>query len=92
MIISRLHNSRLCLASALAVIILSLVCVGIIFARTQPINKVVIIIDNSGSFRSRYNEAIQKAVELLQGITEAKVQRWETANDEIVLISLDELS
>lgn len=89
MIISRLRNSKLCLARILAAILFSLVCAGIAAARVQPVNKVAIIIDSSGSFRSRYNEAIQKAVELLKGISQAKIQRWETANDEIVLISLD---
>lgn len=89
MVILRLRNSKLCLAFVLVVIALTVVCVGMIAARVQPINKVAIIIDSSGSFRSRYNEAVQKAVEQLNGISQVKVQRWETASAEIVLISLD---
>src|SRR5271157_4434272 len=55
----------------------------------QPQNKVVVMIDGSGSYKSRQEEAVQKAVSLLDSIAATKLHRWESATDRITLISLD---
>lgn len=57
-------------------------------AAPKPVNKVVIIIDGSGSYKNRQTQAITRAVALLEEMSQAKVRRWEQS-DEITVISLD---
>ena len=57
--------------------------------RPEPFNKVVIMIDNSGSFQERKMEAIERTTALLDAISSKKIHRWEKAVDEITIISLD---
>ena len=59
--------------------------------RPEPFNKLVIIVDNSGSFSEKQSEAIDRTIALLDALSSRKLHRWEKdkANDEITLISLD---
>ena len=85
----RLRKPKLCVLILITIITLT-ICAGILYAdRIKPYNKVVIIIDSSGSFKSRQVEAIRKTTELLKAISQTRVHRWEKAIDRITLISLD---
>ena len=64
------------------------VCLGNDF-NPQPQNKVVVMIDGSGSYKSRQEEAVQKTISLLDSMAVTKLHRWEHASDCITLISLD---
>jgi len=64
------------------------VCLGSDF-NPQPQNKVVVMIDGSGSYKSRQEEAVQKTISLLDSMAATKLHRWESASDRITLISLD---
>lgn len=68
------------------VITLLLLNAGTVVSRTQSINKIAVIVDNSGSFRSRYGDAIGKAVGFLNNL--AKSARG-SASDQVMVISLD---
>ncbi len=57
-------------------------------AAETPFNRVVVMVDASGSYKARQAEAVAKAAVLLQGLAERKHKRWEKA-DEILIISLD---
>lgn len=56
--------------------------------RSKPFNRIVVLLDASGSFQHRQNEAIAKTVQLLEGLSTHKAKRWEQA-DEIKIVSLD---
>jgi hypothetical protein len=60
-------------------------------AQTQadPYNQVVILIDASITYQARRQEAVARAGELLDQISSAKVHRWESAQDQITIVSLD---
>lgn len=75
----------------LAVVILALTLSLNALAEVQPepSNKVVIIIDGSGSYKKRRTEAIHKAVDLLDSMAQRKLYRWDTGSDSITIISLD---
>ena len=53
-----------------------------------PFNRIVVLLDASGSYQRRQNEAITKTGELLAALATHKNKRWEKA-DEITIISLD---
>ena len=57
--------------------------------RPEATNRVVIILDGSGSFSARQTEALDKAKGLLREIARTKLHRWETGGDEISIIDLD---
>lgn len=71
-------------------LLLSLVSALMVPARaSEPVfNRIAVIVDASGSFRSRQSEAIAKVDQLLQGLSDRKVKRWQQ-QDEIEVISLD---
>uniref|UniRef100_A0A7V4G718 VWA domain-containing protein n=1 Tax=Desulfobacca acetoxidans TaxID=60893 RepID=A0A7V4G718_9BACT len=73
------------LAAALALMLLSLD----VHAAPQPINKVVVMVDTSGSYKGRQMEAIQKASQLLDAMSQSKIHRWEKGVDQIFIVSLD---
>jgi hypothetical protein len=52
-------------------------------------NRVVLVLDASGSFAGRQAEAIARASRLLESIASRKLRRWEKAEDHVSLISLD---
>ena len=52
-------------------------------------NRVVLLIDNSGTFRNHQTEAIEKAVAYLEDLGRRELKRWETSNDKIAVISID---
>jgi hypothetical protein len=56
--------------------------------RSKPFNRIVVLLDASGSFKHRQNEAIAKTEKLLEGLSTHNAKRWEQA-DEIKIISLD---
>jgi hypothetical protein len=60
-----------------------------VLASPQPINKVVVMVDTSGSYKGRQMEAIQKTSKLLEAISQSKVHRWEKGIDQIFIVSLD---
>lgn len=57
--------------------------------RPEPSNRLVAIVDGSGSYKRRIGEAIDRIVALLNGMAETKVHRWEANLDRVTLISLD---
>ena len=66
-----------------------LVGISVAGTRPEPFNKVVVIVDGSGSYSSRRMEAIDRAVALLNSMSQKKLHRWESASDRITIISLD---
>lgn len=56
--------------------------------KPKPFNRVVVIIDSSGTFRNHQYEALQKMQGLMEKIAEKKERRYQEP-DEIYLISLD---
>lgn len=58
-------------------------------AMTQPQVRVAVILDGSGSFRARRQEAVTRASRMLDELAKTKLHRWESGRDEIAVISLD---
>ena len=58
--------------------------------RVKPFNRIVILLDGSGSYKDRRAEALTKAEELVQKISEKKTKSYE-GKDEVVVISLDSI-
>jgi hypothetical protein len=54
-------------------------------------NKIVVIVDCSGSFKSQHQNAVQQTLRLLDSLAQTKMKRWEGESDEVNLISLDAL-
>jgi len=54
-----------------------------------PSNQVVVILDGSGSYYHRQQEALTKVISLLDSMTQTKLHRWETGTDQITIIGLD---
>lgn len=96
-----MHHHRLTMNSimdqiswrGLSVLTVALVLLLATGARAQtpeePHNRVVLIIDGSGSYKARQTEAVERAVTLLEGMAQTKLHRWEPATDSLSLISLD---
>jgi hypothetical protein len=57
--------------------------------RPEPMNRVVVLLDASGSYRARQAEAAERTAILLDAMAQRTVHRWEKGSDRIVLISLD---
>ena len=55
----------------------------------KPANKVVVILDRSGTYKSRLGAAMSRVTTLLDTMATTKRHRWESNTDQIVLISLD---
>lgn len=60
-------------------------------AAPQPVNKIVVMVDASGSYRARQAEAVARAVDLLARVAETKLRRWDAGADQIAVVSLDAL-
>jgi hypothetical protein len=60
-------------------------------AAPQPVNKIVVMVDASGSYRARQTEAVTRAVDLLARVAETKLRRWDAGADQIAVVSLDAL-
>jgi hypothetical protein len=58
--------------------------------RVRPFNRIVVMLDASGSFKNRSTEAVQKAGELIERVTNTKTKRHE-GKDEVIFISLDSI-
>lgn len=56
--------------------------------RVRPFNRIVVMLDASGSFKSRRMEAVQKASGLIEKISNTQSKRFE-GKDEVIVISLD---
>lgn len=54
-----------------------------------PTNKVVVILDRSGTYQKRLGAAISRVMTLLDALAQTKLRRWDRASDTIVVISLD---
>lgn len=66
--------------------------VGPVVAREpKPSNHVVVLLDTSGSYRSRITDATKRVAQLLEGMSKQETHRWDKNTDRIVLISLDAL-
>lgn len=55
----------------------------------DPVNHVVVVIDGSGSYRTRQEEAVARASQLLDEMTQKRLHRWDKGSDHITVISLD---
>ncbi len=72
-----------------ATVIVSLISANeVMAAKPKPYNRIVAVIDASGTFRNHQFEAIQKVQWLMDGIAETKDHRYQSP-DEVYLISLD---
>lgn len=58
-------------------------------SRADSSNRVVIMIDGSGSYKSRQGDAVTRSIKLLDAMAQAKLHRWEPVSDQITIISLD---
>ncbi len=77
---------------AISTLLLTLVCLAVYADDAENIsasNEVVIMLDSSGSYKTRRSEALNKASGLLGAIAQTKVRRWETSGTNITIISLD---
>lgn len=83
------QTSWLCLSVLTVALILLFAGVTSAQSPAEPHNRVVLIIDGSGSYKARQTEAVERAVTLLEGMAQTKLHRWEPATDSISLISLD---
>lgn len=52
-------------------------------------NSVVVIIDGSGTFASRRDEAVERSAQLLDDLSQRQLHRWEQGTDRVTVISLD---
>ena len=52
-------------------------------------NHLVVMIDASGSYKARQSEAVDRAIAILEGMSQTKLKRWESTSDKISIISLD---
>ena len=52
-------------------------------------NRVVLLLDDSGTYRSRQTEAIDEAMAYLEKMSHAELRRWEYSSDKIAVISID---
>lgn len=59
-------------------------------AQDEPFNRIVIIIDSSGSYQNRQAEAIAMADRLLRGVADRPRRHWQ-ASDEVRIVALDAL-
>jgi len=59
--------------------------------REQGVSRLAVIVDASDSFVQRFPEAMERATVILESMAGREVRRWETATDEVVVISLDAL-
>lgn len=55
----------------------------------DPSNKVVVIMDRSGTYTHRLDAAMGRVMTLLETMGKTKLKRWDRAADTIALISLD---
>lgn len=87
----QMHRQVMKTAAGLFVLFLLVIMTGISRAERvpEPSNRIVIVIDGSGSYKSRQGEAVNRAVTLLDEIARTKLQRWESETDVITIISLD---
>lgn len=74
---------------ALGTAAVTVVLVGCGQQRPKPSNKIVILLDGSGSYKKRQLEAIERASALLDSISKQEVHRWDKGTDRIAVISLD---
>jgi len=91
-------NYAKCSKKSLAAILLTALCLIIALSlsgcsgqgvKTDVANHLVVMVDASGSYKSRQAEAVEKAVAMLDGMSKTKLKRWESQSDKIVIISLD---
>jgi hypothetical protein len=71
-----------------------LLCAGVSSAaekRPEPFNRIVAIVDGSGSFKSRVADAVARLVALLDQMARTKVHRWDSGVDHVTIVALDAL-
>jgi hypothetical protein len=57
----------------------------------DPVNKIVLVLDSSGSFKNRQAEAVKRSVQLLEALSATKLKRWETETDQVAIVALDSM-
>ncbi len=84
--------TKVCIMSAILAILIALFAASHAHAQVSrnPFNRVVVMIDASGSYKNRQTAAINKVDKMLSVLAERKAKRWEK-KDEVILISLDAL-
>jgi hypothetical protein len=83
-----MYTSRKFLIAGLALVAATMAVSAPSVAESAPFNRVVIVVDASGSYKARQPDAIAKAGELLAGLSERKQKRWDRP-DEVLIVSLD---
>ncbi len=56
--------------------------------KPRPFNRIVIMLDSSGSYTKKRMEALKEAKTLVEKVTAIKTKKWE-GQDEVIIISLD---
>ena len=55
--------------------------------KVELMNKVVIMIDGSDSYKARQLEAMERTMSLLDAMTSKKLRRWESDVDQITVVT-----
>ena len=84
-------RSKIKILFTISVFTMLLQSASVTTAQMTAENSVAVIIDASGSFKGRFEEALKRATELLEGMGQTELHRWESGTDQISLISLDAL-
>lgn len=72
------------------IILLGAIGASPVSAQEAPFNRIIIIIDSSGSYQSRQDEALAMADRLLNGVANRPRRHWQSS-DEVRIIALDAL-
>lgn len=75
----------------LAVGAVVLAAAGSARAAETAANRLVVIVDASGSYKARVTDAIERVTQLLDGMAEIRVKRWEKDLDRVTIVALDAL-
>jgi hypothetical protein len=54
-----------------------------------PANRIVVLIDGSGTFKQRRSEAVERAAELIDSVAQAQRRRFEGLQDTVAVIAID---
>lgn len=92
-----MHRSRLYAANIRATVatVATCLCVpfvplhGVAAQAPEPRNVVVVALDASGSYRTRFDEALSRVVTTLDAMGSRRLHRWDLVSDSVVVITVD---
>jgi hypothetical protein len=86
---TRTLKTRWILRMLLPAVTVGLTGCGIGAPPAEPINKIVIVVDVSGSYARRLPDAVTRATRLVEDIATTKTNRWDTSLDQLTIVALD---